>query len=124
MCEAGFNVSVHVETTLDLDFIIQNATSLYCQRTSSSIPFTFRKHTESVGYGLTGMHRTYFLSKLDQYDMFIYTEDDVVISPQNIIAWLSERKFLFTIKGPVSDYRPGFIRINDAFTMFGEVNLF
>jgi hypothetical protein len=48
-------------------------------------PSTLRLH-------LVDCHRELFYSKLDQYDLFIYTEDDIRVTPGTVAAYWSETK--------------------------------
>jgi hypothetical protein len=44
----------------------------------------------SLRLHLVDCHRTLFYQRLDQYDLFIYTEDDIRVSPRTVAAYLSE----------------------------------
>lgn len=49
-------------------------------------------------------HRKLFIDNLDNYDLFLYTEDDIIISQQNVEAFLDATRIL-------SEHQvPGFIR--------------
>jgi hypothetical protein len=61
-------------------------------------------HDKSVGMELTLKHREIMVSKLNDYDIFLYAEDDILINENNIDSWLSIQKNL------PSNFVCGFLR--------------
>ena len=61
---------------------------------------------------LVDFHRELFYDRIDQYDVFIYTEDDIRISPTTVAAYLHETKRVETIVGPkhATDFNVGIVR--------------
>lgn len=47
------------------------------------------RHDKSVGMELTLKHRQKMVSKLNDYDLFLYAEDDIFITENNIDYWIS-----------------------------------
>lgn len=47
------------------------------------------RHDKSVGMELTLKHREKMVSKLNDYDVFLYAEDDILITEDNIDSWLA-----------------------------------
>jgi len=60
-------------------------------------------HDESIGYDLTFYHRQLMIDKQDDYDLFLYTENDVLYTKDNIDAFVGESNIL------PDDYIPGFM---------------
>jgi len=61
---------------------------------------------------LVDVHRALFYSKIDEYDLFIYTEDDIRVPPRVVGAYLEETKNVQEIVGKqkASDFNVGIIR--------------
>ena len=61
---------------------------------------------------LTSVHRRHFYDHIDNYDLFVYTEDDIPIRPVHVAAYLEETKKLkdFLPTDKYFDYSIGFIR--------------
>jgi hypothetical protein len=68
-------------------------------------PSTLRLH-------LVDCHRDLFYSKLDEYDLFIYTEDDIRVSPGTVAAYWFETKRLQGLVGMErsKNYNVGIVR--------------
>ncbi|VEU40465.1 unnamed protein product [Pseudo-nitzschia multistriata] len=61
---------------------------------------------------LVDVHRELFYDKIDDYDLFIYTEDDIRVPPRVVGAYLSETKQVQDIVGleRSSNYNVGIVR--------------
>jgi hypothetical protein len=68
-------------------------------------PSTLRLH-------LVDCHRELFYSKLDQYDLFVYTEDDIRVTPATVAAYWSETKRIQHLVGMErsKNYNVGIVR--------------
>jgi hypothetical protein len=59
-------------------------------------------------------HRTLFYERLEQYDLFVYTEDDIRVTPSTVAAYLSEtarvRQLVQGTKYKPSDFNVGIVR--------------
>jgi hypothetical protein len=65
----------------------------------------------SLRLHLVDCHRTLFYERLEQYDLFIYTEDDIRISPRTVAAYLSETYSLQNVlKDRHVDFNVGIVR--------------
>jgi hypothetical protein len=65
----------------------------------------------SLRLHLVDCHRTLFYERLDQYDLFIYTEDDIRVSPRTVAAYLSETYSLQKVlKDRYVDFNVGIVR--------------
>eukprot|EP00531_Pseudo-nitzschia_arenysensis_P007505 CAMPEP_0116137848 /NCGR_PEP_ID=MMETSP0329-20121206/12460_1 /TAXON_ID=697910 /ORGANISM="Pseudo-nitzschia arenysensis, Strain B593" /LENGTH=444 /DNA_ID=CAMNT_0003632777 /DNA_START=167 /DNA_END=1501 /DNA_ORIENTATION=- len=67
---------------------------------------------QSLKLHLVDCHRELFYSKIDDYDLFIYTEDDIRVPPRVIGAYLAETKKVQSIVGlqASSDFNVGIVR--------------
>ena len=65
----------------------------------------------SLKLHLVDCHRPYFYEHLHQYDLFIYTEDDIRVTPLTVAAYLDETARIQRIKGDqASDFNVGIVR--------------
>jgi len=61
---------------------------------------------------LVDFHRELFYDRIDQYDVFVYTEDDIRISPKTVAAYLHETRRVESLVGPerATDFNVGIVR--------------
>lgn len=61
---------------------------------------------------LVDCHRPMFYERIDDYDLFIYTEDDIRVSPRTVAAYLDETNRIVTDLGRqrASDFNVGIVR--------------
>eukprot|EP00536_Pseudo-nitzschia_multiseries_P010431 jgi/Psemu1/258987/estExt_Genewise1Plus.C_3180058 len=61
---------------------------------------------------LVDLHRNLFYNKIDDYDLFIYTEDDIRVPPRVVGAYLEETKKVQDLVGKdrSSDFNVGIVR--------------
>ena len=52
------------------------------------------KDVEKDPCSLTWAHREFFAAEKDNYDLFLYTEDDVLVTERNIRAWIAANENL------------------------------
>lgn len=64
-----FELHLLVDTTVDLNLILKK----------TGIEFTQRLFDESVGIALPYKHREYFCNHVDEFDCFLYSENDLLI---------------------------------------------
>jgi hypothetical protein len=69
------------------------------------------KH-KSLRLHLVDCHRDLFYQKIDEYDLFIYTEDDIRVTPTTVTAYVDETQRIKSIVGESrsSDYNVGIVR--------------
>lgn len=96
------DITVHVTENID----INNVNIVY--------------HHPSIRKNLVFKHREEFLKKIDNYDLFLYNENDILITENNIDTFLKYDKIL------PDDYCLGFIRFekreNDENLYFPDLN--
>jgi len=68
--------------------------------------------TPAVRLNLVDRHRKLFYEKINDYDLFIYSEDDIKVSPTTVKAYLQETKKVEQLvgKSPAEDYNVGIVR--------------
>eukprot|EP01038_Epipyxis_sp_PR26KG_P011957 gene11957-16005_t len=116
MCEAGWNVSIVILTTVDwtkrtFDYVNEK---LYCNRIQKSIPLKLDIQPSDVGVYLTVKHREIVTNELNNHDIFIYCEDDTMFGYIHLMTYLQETKRLRElITSPeliLRNYSVGFLR--------------
>ena len=88
----------------------------FCYRTNESLKIEYSTHDTNLGvkqlfffitiiselyfcsgHYLTVQHRPYIAQRIDMYDVFVYQEDDMIITPSHIAAYVDESHFLHEI---------------------------
>lgn len=89
-------------------------TRFVCSNPSPKAGFSLTIHLKSPStkLHLVDFHRELFYHHLDEYDLFIYTEDDIRVSPRTVAAYLSETRHVVELVGQTSaaDYNVGITR--------------
>lgn len=112
MCEAGWNVSVTILTAnaWPKNLIDNVRERNYCYAIDESYSIKFEVH-RFAGLSLSRYHRDIVSRELQNYDLFIYQEDDMLVRFNHIQAYLLESDHLFTQNASYSSvYSIGFMR--------------
>ena len=116
LCYAGSKVDVVIYTTVvyPVALIDMFNDRLRCNNPSPTAGFTLTlmlKHSR-VRLHLVDFHRELFYERIDQYDLFIYTEDDIRISPTTAAAYLHETRRVEGLVGAehATDFNVGIVR--------------
>jgi hypothetical protein len=116
LCIAGANVDIYIHTTIPYPVMLIDLlnTRHKCSNISprSGLAIYIILVSPSVRLHLVDFHRTLFYEKVDQYDVFIYTEDDIRVTPHTIGAYLYETQAVSQIVGPdqASNFNVGIVR--------------
>jgi len=113
LCMAGSNVSVVIHSTVAYPVTLIDLwnSRLPCPNFDVEIvlkPKSLRLH-------LVDCHRQLFYDRIDDYDLFIYTEDDIKLSPTVVGTYMEETRLLAeTLKDhptkKASDFNVGIVR--------------
>eukprot|EP01082_Thalassiosira_pseudonana_P012783 g11486.t1 g11486 contig5:978954-980618(-) len=119
LCYAGSMVDLVIYTTVVYPVALIDMLNdrMRCNNPSptSGMTVTLQLKPPSVRLHLVDFHRTLFYDRIDQYDLFIYTEDDIRISPKTVASYLYETRRVQKLlegtkdKDP-SDYNVGIVR--------------
>jgi len=116
LCVAGAQTDVFIHTTVPypVSLIDLLNTRHKCTNTSprSGLSITITLFSPSLRLHLVDKHRPLFYEKIDDYDIFVYTEDDIRITPHTIAAYLYETDRVQSIVGKehASDFNVGVVR--------------
>ena len=141
LCEAGATVSLHIttancdpnpkpgdpecplyershdsstqENNYSVEKIDQLNERLRCRDTDGSLDASVHLVSPDWGKQVVDHHRRIFYDHIDEgFDLFVHTEEDVLIRPTSMLAFLQEMENLRELVGPrrLPDYSIGFIR--------------
>ncbi|CAM9585971.1 unnamed protein product [Scytosiphon promiscuus] len=117
-CELGFSPQVHLIAAWDpseVSKLVQDR--LFCRRTGEYVPYSFEQHPSSVRNNLAIKHRIYMKPRLHDFDVFLQTEDDMVVTLNHFLLFqeesdhLEKRVGLRGTRGRSNVYVPGFMRV-------------
>ena len=78
--------------------------------TASNFSITIALKPKSLRLHLVDEHRTLFYERLNDYDLFIYTEDDIRVTPTTVATYLAETRVVASIAEKPSNYNIGIVR--------------
>ena len=117
LCEAGAKVSLHVTSSNNYPvYIIDELNSrIACRNVNGSLNMTIHIKSADWGKQMVDFHRKLFYDNLNNYDLFVHNEEDQLIRPTNIIAFIEETQKLEKLVGNkrLTDYSIGFVRFEN-----------
>ena len=125
MCEGGWSPSLVLFTTSfwsdDIRRLIEFKT--FCYRLNASFPIEYDVHDRSIGISLGAVHREFLFREVENYDFFVYHEDDIVFKYNHLMGYLYETKKLHELlpDNGLRDYNIGFQRYRKLMRI-GEVH--
>lgn len=96
MCEAGFDPRM-VLFTFSAPSVQVNEyllSKVYCYRLHQYLPLGYSVHNASSSFNLPDFTRSYMANVLNQYDVFMYLEDDMILKSSHLIGYVEETKQL------------------------------
>ena len=96
MCEGGWDPTLVFFSTIEWSTQIRRLfrQKTYCYRTNSTIPIRVSVHDPSISTALGAQHRRYMQDYMNDYDIFVYHEDDIVFTHSHLVGYLYETKLL------------------------------
>jgi len=96
LCASGALVDVIIHATVPYPITLIDLlnTRLTCVNPAGRFTVTISLVSPGVRLHLVDIHRPLFYEKLEEYDLFIYTEDDIRVSPRTVASYLHETKVL------------------------------
>ena len=85
-CERGDEVHVVLYTTSHelAPYVLDSKQRFFCQRLSAPLPVAVLEYDKNVTLNIAGMHRYLVAEKIDEYDWFLYTEDDLALTHSHV----------------------------------------
>lgn len=86
LCEQGeeVHVALHTASPALAPFVFAPTQRFFCQRLGASLPIAVYQYDPDIKLRIAGVHRELVAAKLDAYDWFMYTEDDLALRARNI----------------------------------------
>jgi hypothetical protein len=124
MCESGFEVTIalisHMTWSKSMKEIVY--TNTFCYRTGTTIPMQYVVMSDSERQDATlkhSLHRKFAKENVNNYDVFLYHEDDTIFTFPHVMAYLRESHQLNTLLAGdngsnvpfIDDYGIGFVRM-------------
>ncbi|RYH29302.1 hypothetical protein EON65_09030 [archaeon] len=114
MCEAGWNPTVMFLTTNHLSESVRNffRSKVYCYRTKEYIPIQYTVRPKSLGNKLAEEAKSEAYKYRNDFDVFIYQEEDIIFLYSHLVAYLAETQQLVNLLGEegLQKYSLGFQR--------------
>jgi hypothetical protein len=116
LCVAGSHVDVYIHATVPYPVTLIDLLNTRHQCTNLSPRAGLAIHiilvSPSVRLHLVDFHRSLFYEKIGEYDIFLYTEDDIRVAPHTVAAYLYETDRITQIVGAdhASEYNVGVAR--------------
>eukprot|EP00554_Chaetoceros_debilis_P002364 CAMPEP_0194083032 /NCGR_PEP_ID=MMETSP0149-20130528/8384_1 /TAXON_ID=122233 /ORGANISM="Chaetoceros debilis, Strain MM31A-1" /LENGTH=499 /DNA_ID=CAMNT_0038765329 /DNA_START=76 /DNA_END=1572 /DNA_ORIENTATION=- len=109
-CVAGAHVDLYIHTVVP--YTVALIDLLNARYSCDGLEITIAVQSPAVRLNLVDRHRTLFYDNIEEYDLFIYSEDDIKVSPTTIMAYLEETKRVEKLvgKSPAEDYNVGIVR--------------
>ncbi|CAN0394916.1 unnamed protein product [Pylaiella littoralis] len=126
-CEVGFSPEVHLIAAWDPSDVVHLIRDrLFCVRTGSHVPFSFKDYPHDVGDNLSIKHRIFMKPRLEEFDIFLQVEDDMVLTLNHILLYQEESELLDNRDSKSKPNReklvPGFIRVEPEPEVGGAVS--
>ena len=118
LCNMGWDVTLHLQVANGLNYshprFYEIQQQLYCIRTQAFIPLILAEY-EKIGFGLNCKHRQYIAEHVDEFDYFVFAEEDMLLSVSHFAAFLaSEQKLKKYLPKTWFRYFIGFLRYEDG----------
>jgi hypothetical protein len=96
ICEGGWNPQIIIHTCAKytdklLEYILER---LYCYRISNTVPLTILQYDSDGKEWLSNPSRNIVRHDIDNYDLFIYQEDNILFRFSTLTAYVHETKLL------------------------------
>jgi hypothetical protein len=87
---------------------------MFCQRTNSYVPLILEQfENNKIGFGLNSKHRQFVLKHLEEYDIFSYAEEDMLLTVSHLQAYLhATQQLQVALPESWMRYQIGFLRYN------------
>lgn len=92
MCEAGARVNLVLQVAVGIPDIMMDAfmKRTYCSNPVGNFTLAVDWYDRSVALDLSTKHKRYMYDRLEQFDLFVYSEDDMHLRPLTVASFLEE----------------------------------
>ncbi|KAG5183381.1 hypothetical protein JKP88DRAFT_245249 [Tribonema minus] len=107
LCEMGASVDVHVDCGYECSQVLEHQ-QITCS-SSNNLNIMYHEAIADSGAPVTATHRARFGDNADNYDLFLYTEDDILLSAVQVMSYFRHSQRLHA-QGLSDEYEIGFFR--------------
>jgi hypothetical protein len=119
MCEGGWNPKVVLFISANYTYSVKAEKMIdyktFCHRLNRTVEIEYKYVNASKN--LASYHRNYTAKVIDDFDIFVFQEDDMILTYHNIVSWIYETWKLnsLLINGEMKNYAIGFIRFRRVY---------
>jgi hypothetical protein len=114
MCEGGWEPTIMLHTCANYSqfLMFEVVEKLFCYRINKFLPITVRQYDSDIGVWLAAPHRRVAKEFINNFDLFMYIEDDMIFTYSHLTAYIRESLKLQKIlpENSMIDYSIGFQR--------------
>mmetsp|Transcript_30964 Transcript_30964/g.36130 ORF Transcript_30964/g.36130 Transcript_30964/m.36130 type:complete len:492 (+) Transcript_30964:202-1677(+) len=110
LCFAGSKVDIYIHTTVP--YTVALIDLLNSRLSCDNLKVIISVQSPALRLNLVDCHRTLFYEMIDVYDLFIYSEDDILVKPSTVATYLKETIKVEQLvgKSPADDFNIGIVR--------------
>ncbi len=109
--DGGWNVTVAIQSTRYLNYtsgIYKHLKSqVFCHRINQSLPIWIQSYGD-IGFGLNSRHRLLIAQVIEDFDYFIYAEEDMILTTESLQTYLQSQELL-------KNYQPLFSNLQSSY---------
>jgi hypothetical protein len=96
MCEGGWDPDLVIFTTVEWSPMTRRLMreKAYCYRTNKDVNIKWATYNPSISIALAAQHRIYMTKHVEDYDVFMYHEDDIPFKFHHVQAFTQETALL------------------------------
>lgn len=127
MCEGGWNPKVVLFVSADFKYSKKTINMIdyktYCHRLNRTVEVEYNYINASSN--LASYHRNYTSKVIDDFDIFTFQEDDMILTYHNIINWIHATWRLDSLlpEGEMKNFAFGFIRFRRQYLISSSESL-
>ena len=114
LCNKGWNISIYLQVPSipneSLPLFTKLRESLYCSDFGVKIPLVIETFGD-IGFGLNSRHRLVMKRLINDFDYFVYAEEDMILTKDIFFGFLHSQQLLRNLfPGNWIEYVPGLLR--------------
>eukprot|EP01040_Poterioochromonas_malhamensis_P015063 gene15063-16788_t len=115
--DGGWNVTIAIQSTSYLNYTSGTykhlKSQVFCHRINQSLPIWIQSYGD-IGFGLNSRHRLLIAQVIEDFDYFIYAEEDMILTTESLHNYLQSQEILKNYQPALSNiqssYVTGFLR--------------
>ena len=91
ICDSGWDITIHIQVANGLHYdhvkFKEIQEKMYCKFLSKNIPIVLEVY-DRIGFGLNSRHRLVMQSYVNEFDYFVFAEEDMILTPSHLSSYL------------------------------------